>query len=158
MKRNHCELEDEILRLTQAAGISDAARRHLMECEVCRNTVAADAFVREFAAQPIEERRLPDATLIWLKAQLLQSDGAIFQLRQSLSIVHTIAFGLVALAWALLLSWKWTALSAFFTHAADMGAIVSALHAQLFSIPFVLTIIVLSCATVGLAFHSAMAE
>jgi hypothetical protein len=158
MKRNRCELEDEILRALNSAGISESVRQHLVECELCRHTVAADVWMKEMARQKLEEAPLPDPTLIWLKSQLLQNEGTLFHLGQSTSFLHTVGFGLVAFAWAILLSWKWTAIDSFVRHFDSAGTLLAAMNAQLFSLPFVFTLVVLSCATVGLAFHSAMAE
>jgi hypothetical protein len=158
MKQTRCELEPEILRATNAAGISDTVRQHLAECELCRHTVAADVWMKEMAAQPVTEKPLPDPTLIWLKSQLLQSEGALFHLGQSTSFLHSVGFGLIAFAWAILLSWKWAAIDTFLRNFDAPGAVMSMMNAQLFPVPLVFTIVILSCATVGLAFHSAMAE
>ena len=158
MKTLRCELEGEILHALSTSGISDVVRGHLSTCELCRNTVEVDGWMKAFAAERIDQAPLPDSSMIWLKAQLMQQDGAFAQLRKSMQTLHTIAFAVVALAWAVVLSWKWTAVRGVMAQLHGGGSVLALLQPQVVSTQLLLMICTLMCATVAVAFHSAMAE
>lgn len=157
IRSNSCELEAQILALLAGAGLSDVARQHLASCETCTSLVLSDEYMKTLSAQPLEQTSLPDASMLWLKSQLLAQDGGLAQLAGSAAALHSIGFALVAMAWAALLSWKWEALGAFLATMRGSGALQAAMGAQL-SIPLIMTLVLLGCATVAIAFHSAFAE
>lgn len=158
MKSNRCALEDEILRAVASSGISETARQHMEECELCRYTVQAESWMHALSDSELLPTSLPDPTMIWLRSQLVEQDGALFHLRQSLTLLHTAGFGLVALAWTMLISWKWEALRLFINELHTAGAVVAALNAQLLSLPLIVTLTLLTCATVAVTLHPALAE
>lgn len=139
-------------------GVSASARQHLLECEVCRDAVLVDEWMTALASAPLEERVLPDPTIIILKAQLMQQKSAFVSLAAAMSWGQTIGFGVLALCWALLLSWKWAAVEALVAAFGSRGMAWSAATAFAAQMPFVLTVVLLACATVAMAFQSVLLE
>jgi hypothetical protein len=158
MNVNRCELEEKIVAALASAGISDSVRQHIAECETCREVVSVDAFMKEFARTPIEEPALPDGSVIWLKAQLMQQDRTLVSIVQSSSLWQTVGFIVVALAWAITITWKWSAVELLFKTFEGSVSFASVANSPLLSLPFITTIAVLACATVGMAVQSVLME
>ena len=158
MKTTGCELQDRIVAALSSAGISDNVRQHLTQCESCRDAVTADQFMKALAAEKIAEPVLPDPALIWLTTQLFQQSRTLYGIAQSTTLWHTAGFGVVALAWTLALTWKWEALEAIFSKGQPGSILLSLMNSSALSMPFVLTLVVLTCATIALAFHSVAFE
>jgi hypothetical protein len=158
MKTTGCELESQIVQALATNGISDSARQHLLGCEGCRNAVAADAWMKEYARQPVEMLRLPDPSLIWLKAQLMSQGKELERATSSFSVVQSLGFAVLAIAWAVLLSWKWKDLSSLLDSLQPGEFIFAIYHSPVLTLPFLTTAVLLLCATVAFAAHSVLAE
>lgn len=158
MKRKDCELEPRILAALEASGISDNVRQHVTECEVCRDAVVVNDWMARLASFPVEEAALPNPTVILLKAQLLQQSSTLGALAQAMSWGQAIAFGVLAACWGVLLTWKWSAIEAFANAVQTSGMLLTALSGAASQMPLLLTIVVLSCATVAMAFQSVLFE
>lgn len=158
MTRNECGLESAIVGAVASEGISENARQHLIGCETCRDAVAADAWMKEFASLPQPEPALPDPALIWLKAEFMRERVTLSQLTQSISWWQTFGFAAIASGWALLLTWKWSTIESIVA-AIDSGVMLwSLLNDSIVSTPFLLTLVMLTCATIAMAFQSVLIE
>lgn len=157
MKPVRCELESQIVAAIHVEGISDSARQHLVDCEICRDAVAADAWLKSYAARPVDTRALPDSSMIWLKSQLMSQGRDLEKMAGSMGVLHSIGFGVLALAWSLVLTWKWSALQALMASLRPGEMMLSVFSSQ-FSISFITVFVVLLCATLGLAAHSVLIE
>ena len=124
-----------------------------MEAEV-------DAWMQQFAK--IEHRRtLPDATTLWIKARLMQSTAAMERASRPITRVQIAAYILVAGSWAALLTWKWSALSAWFNSFRPAQIVLAGAGATAgtsLSLAFFMMLIALGSVTVMLAFHTILAE
>jgi hypothetical protein len=154
---NGCDLEPRIILALETNGISDNVRQHISDCETCRDTVIAGDWMKKFAATPLEEGVLPKPAIIWLQSQLMQQRSALGTLAQAMSWGQTIAFGALAFAWAVLLSWKWSALETL-AGAVRSGEVVWSVLQGAVHTPVVLTVVMLTCATIALAFQSVLLE
>lgn len=157
MTNRDCDLEPRIILALETSGISDTVKQHIAECERCRDTVIAGGWMRQFAATPLEQGVLPNPAIIWLKSQLLQQQSALGVMAQAMSWGQTIAFGALAFAWAVLLSWKWSALETL-AGAMRSGEVVWSVLQGAVQTPLVLTVVMLTCATLALAFQSVLLE
>jgi hypothetical protein len=125
-----------------------------MEAEV-------DAWMQQFAKIDDRRRPLPDAGTLWVKAKLLQSTAAMERASQPITRVQIAAYVVVAGTWAALLTWKWSALSAWFNSFRPARILLAgtgtAAGASL-SLTFFMMLIALASVTVMLAFHTILAE
>jgi hypothetical protein len=118
-------------------------------CDECAAAAAADAWMRDFAA------------IVWLKAQLLQQTRTVDRAARPMTIVQTVAYGIVAFGWAVLLTWKWSAIEAWahtLTPSHFVLAATGTTAAQSLTVTFFLVVAALSSATVMLALHTILAE
>lgn len=157
MKPVRCELESQIIAAIHVEGISESARQHLVDCEICRDAVAVDAWLKSYAAHPVETRALPDPSMIWLKSQLMSQGRELEKMAGSVGTLHSIGFGILALAWSLILTWKWSALQALM-ESLRPGEMMLSVFSSHFSVSFLTVLVVLICATLGLAAHSVLIE
>lgn len=152
-----CDLSSQIVKALQSDGIGESARQHLADCETCRNAVAADAFMKSVAAEPVEMRKLPDASLVWLKSQLLEQGRDIERMATSATLTQTGGFAVLAIAWAAVLTWNWDSLQALMRNAGG-GNLVGLLSASHSFVPLLTTLVLLATATLALAAHSVLLE
>ncbi|HVT03161.1 MAG TPA: hypothetical protein VHL58_07250 [Thermoanaerobaculia bacterium] len=105
--KEQCSRQTEIVKALRSASPETSELDHLSDCEGCRDAVAADDFMRQLDVEPLVTHRLPDASLLWLKAQLLQNQESGARLTRRLLVVQYLPLGIVAVLWSVLLSWKW---------------------------------------------------
>jgi len=119
------------------------------------------AWMQQFAGIDDQERRLPDASSIWVKAKLLQSAAAAERAVLPITRTQIVAYVVIAACWAALLNWKWVALSAWFRGLTPTHMILHAAGAETaatVSATFFAALIALASVTVMLAFHTILAE
>lgn len=144
-----CRFERDVL----AGRWTDALRAHVATCDDCTMTMQVAPWMSDFARMPDREHMLPDPAVLFLKAQLMRGTVDAARLSRPLTVVQMLAYGLVAAAWAALLTWKWE-------------SIVNWLHPGLntfagtgsVSLTFFAMVLVLGTATVMLAVHTILAE
>jgi len=123
--------------------------------------IQADAWMKQFAAIDDREHILPDPSVIWLKARVIQSAREAERASRPITTMQIAAYAAVAACWAALLSWKWSVLQSWLeslkpTNILVSGAAVS--PASLISAPFFVTLLVLGSVTVALAMHTIFVE
>jgi len=83
---------------------------HVAECEVCADVVSVALAMREDQArQPVESAALPDATLVWWRAQLRAHEEAGRKAARPIAMVQGVGIGIAGVA-ALSLGrtfWPW---------------------------------------------------
>lgn len=118
-------------------------------------------WMQRFAAIPDRERKLPDPNTMWVKAKLMQSQALADRASQPITRVQIAAYLIVAGGWAALVTWKWSALSAWINSFTPSHIILGATGAETaasLSLTFFAALIVLASVTVMLAFHTILAE
>ena len=119
------------------------------------------AWMQQFAAIDDRDHVLPDPSVIWLKARVLQSAKAVERASRPITIAQITAYAVIAACWTALLTWKWAALQAWLNAFRPTHVMLGAAGAQQaasLSMSFLMTLIVLGSATVMLAMHSIFAE
>ena len=79
---------------------TDSLRRHLTECDDCVATAAVAPWMSRFARISDREHILPDPSVVWLKAKLLQGTVDVGRVSRPLNIVQMLAYLVVAGGWA----------------------------------------------------------
>lgn len=132
---------------------------HLRECAVCGDAAKIAIAMREVVAAPIVERKLPDPALIWLKSQILERRIARERVERPANVANIIAYGVLAVCWAALFSWKWPQISIWLTDF-DAGRLIALAltSTEGISIPTVTAVVVLVALTGGLAARTVLAE
>ena len=109
-----CAHEREVLDLVLTERWPDycdaGTLAHVAECDVCADVVAVAMAMREDQAlQPIESAPVPDATLVWWRAQLRAHEEAGRKAARPIAMVQGVGIGIAGVA-ALSLGrtfWPW---------------------------------------------------
>lgn len=135
--------------------------KHVATCDECSVATNADAWMRSFAAIDDREHMLPNPSLVYLKAQLLQQTRTVDRATRPMSYVQTGAYVAIAACWALLLMVKWNAIVALAQTLTPSRFVMAATNdpsiAQL-SMTSMLVFMLLASATAMLALHTILAE
>jgi hypothetical protein len=115
-----------------------------------------DLWMKQFAAIDDRERLLPDPSVIWLKARVLQSAKAVERASRPITMMQIASYGIVGACWAALLTWKWIALQSWLDSMRPSQIVLA--QGSPLSVSFVLTFLVLGAVTVMVAMQSIFAE
>lgn len=153
-----CRFEADVLRAAEEDRWSDALREHLGTCEDCMAAASVAPWLDRFRRMSDRQHILPDPSIVWLKAKLLQGTIDIARISRPMTALQLIAYGIVAAGWAALLTTKWTAIQAWLRGFTPTDLVVSAARAETLSMSFLAIVFVLASTTVMLALHTILAE
>src|ERR1700741_1127233 len=154
-----CRYERDVLRAAAEDRWTDTLRRHLTECDECVATAAAAPWMSRFARISDREHILPDPSVVWLKAKLLQGTVDAGRVSRPLDMAQVFAYIVVAGGWAGLLTWRWEAVEAWLRSFTPSGLVTTAASsAGSLSMSFFAMVFVLASMTVMLALHTILAE
>jgi hypothetical protein len=154
-----CRFESEVLRAAEHDRWSDALREHLTECDDCVAAVSVAPWMDRFAKISDREHILPDPSVVWLKAKLLQGSVEASRVSRPLDIAQMLAYFVVAGGWAALVTWRWDALMTWGNNLTPSGIVATAAsRAPSLSLSFFAAVIMLASITVMLALHTILAE
>lgn len=153
-----CRYEPEVLRAAAEDRWTDSLRRHLTECDECVATASVAPWMARFAGISDREHILPDPSVVWLKAKLLQGTADVGRVSRPLDVVQMVAYLVVAGGWAGLLSWHWPTVEKWMHGFTPAGLVTTAVRAESLSLSFLTMVLVLGSMTVMLALHTILAE
>lgn len=154
-----CRHETHVQRAAAENNWTESLRAHVATCEDCAAAAAVAPFMYRFARTNERQSRLPDASVVWLKAQLLRGTIMAERVSRPLNILQIVAYVLVAGGWAALVTWKWAELQSWmlsFTPKSVVGGLAGT--QTVVSAPLMLAVVVLTSMTVMLALHTILAE
>jgi hypothetical protein len=154
-----CRYEPDVLRAAEEDRWTDSLRRHLTECDECIATASVAPWMSRFARISDRDHILPDPSVVWLKAKLLQGTVDVGRASRPLDIVQMLAYFVVAGGWAGLLTWRWNAVEAWIRSFTPAGLLTTAAtRTGSLSMSFFAMVFVLASMTVMLALHTILAE
>lgn len=153
-----CRLESAVITAAQEDRWTDALRAHLGECDDCVAAVSVAPWMTQFARIGDREHLLPDPSVIWLKAKLLQGTAEANRVSRPMDIVQLIAYAVVAGGWAAVLLGRWNAIEAWLRSFTPVGMAESVARSETLSMSFFAIVFVLASITVTLALHTILAE
>jgi hypothetical protein len=153
-----CRFEPQMLRAAQEDRWTESLRQHLGECDDCVAAISVAPWMTQFSRTHVREHILPDPSVIWLKAKLLQNTEDVNRVTRPMDAVQLIAYVVVAGGWAGALLWKWKAVEAWLRTLTPTGMVESAARAESLSMSFFALVLVLASMTVMLALHTILAE
>ncbi|HET6961438.1 MAG TPA: hypothetical protein VFJ27_03035, partial [Terriglobia bacterium] len=110
MKPTSCSYEQAIVSAVQTETWTDALRTHFGDCISCQETVQIAGLMHSLAAVEDSSHSLPDARVIWLKANLAQKQASTAEALRPVETFQWVAWGVAALAAFFGLFAKWTQL------------------------------------------------
>ena len=154
-----CRYEAEVLRAAEEDRWTETLRAHLATCDDCVATASVAPWMDRFARISDREHILPDPSVVWLKAKLLQTSADAGRVSRPIDAVQLIAYAVVAAGWAGLLMWRWDAIERWMRGFVTPAAFIdSAVRAEQVSLSFFGMVFVLGSMTVMLALHTILAE
>ena len=156
-----CPFEPNVIEAAASGSWSESLRAHVASCADCAAAAEVAPWMVSFAKQDDREHILPDPTVLWLKAKLLQSSAAVERAALPITRVQIAAYLIIAAGWAALLTWKWSAVQAWVNSLAPSHVLLASAGAEAtasLSVSFFALIVVLSSATVFVAMHTILAE
>ena len=153
-----CRWEADVLRAANEDRWPDNLRRHLAECDDCTATAAVAPWMSRFAGIRDHAHVLPDPSIVWLKAKLLQGSRDAARVSRPMNAVQLLAYLVVAGGWAAVMTWKWDAVQAWISSLTPAAVVTANSGASSLSMSFFAMIFVLATMTVMLALHTIMAE
>ncbi len=153
-----CRHEPQVRRAVIEERWTDALRAHVKACPDCAAAAATAPFMNRFARLDERQHKLPDPSVVWLKAQLLRGTIIAERAARPLNVLQIIAYAVVAGGWAAVLTWKWNDLQRWLLGFTPMQIVSGVTHATPLSITFLLTVVILATMTVMLALHTILAE
>ncbi len=153
-----CRFESAVVTAAQEDRWTDALREHLAECDDCVAAVSIAPWMTQFARIGDREHMLPDPSVLWLKAKLLEGTIEANRAARPMDVVQMIAYAVVAGGWAAVLLGRWTSIEAWMRSFTPTGMVESAARAESLSMSFFAIVFVLASMTVMLALHTILAE
>lgn len=154
-----CRYERDVRRAAEEDRWTDSLRRHLTECDECIATASVAPWMSRFARISDRDHILPDPSVVWLKAKLLQGTADVGRASRPLDIVQMLAYFVVAGGWAGLLTWRWNAVEAWISSFTPTGLLTTAAtRTGSLSMSFFAMVFILASMTVMLALHTILAE
>ena len=153
-----CRFEPQVRRAATDNQWTDALREHVASCADCAAAAAAAPFMTRFARIDERQSKLPDPSVVWLKAQLLSGNAMADRAARPLNVLQIIAYVAVAGGWAAVLTWKWADLQRWLLGFTPSQIAQSMSQNATMSLTFLMTVVVLATMTVMLALHTILAE
>ena len=108
MNNTPCPRDESVLAAAQSENWTDELRTHLTHCASCQQVVQIAGWMQSLAVVEHDLPDLPDAKLIWLKAQLAQRRASATEALKPVDIFQKVAWGVSTLMALLGVLAKWT--------------------------------------------------
>jgi len=154
-----CRFEAQIVEAAERDQWTTLLREHLTECDDCIAAASVAPWMRRFAHTGDREHRLPDPSIVYLKAKLVQGGRDVRRVSRPMDVVQMLSYLIVAGGWASLLTWKWKAVELWIRSFTPSGILLQqSARTDSLSMSFFAMVLVLASITVMLALHTIMAE
>ncbi|MGP0018107.1 MAG: hypothetical protein ACLPHP_06030 [Candidatus Sulfotelmatobacter sp.] len=98
MKKDYCEKEQDLVAALHGGTLNAELLGHAASCPVCSEVLWVTEILREESASLDRELQLPDATVIWRKAQARAREKALAKATLPIRVVRTSAYAIAILA------------------------------------------------------------
>lgn len=109
-KPSACEREVRVIQAARTGFWEAELEQHAANCPACAEAAFAARALKEVRAADQAAARIPDAGLMWWKAQLLAKREAGEHATQPIHLVERFAYALAAVCFAGVCVWQWSAL------------------------------------------------
>lgn len=111
MNPPHCDRESEVVKAARTGFWPDNLRSHTESCEACSEALLVSHYLNEEAASALDEAEalspLPEAGLVWWKAQLQVRRETARRATRPVAIVEALSSAIGLVAAVALLVWAW---------------------------------------------------
>jgi len=125
MKVPQCEREQAVTEMLQSGrwpeACDPALRSHVEKCGVCSEVVLVAKFLREEHASLFADMKLPDAGLVWWRAQLRARREAAELSTCPIALAEKLALACGLASLLAFMVWKWTDFHTWLNRLVDFG-------------------------------------
>jgi hypothetical protein len=125
MKVPQCEKEQAVTEMLQSGrwpeACDSALRNHVENCAVCSEVVLVAQFLREEHASLFADMKLPDAGLVWWKAQLRARREAAELATRPIALAERFAVACAMAALLAFIVWKWAGFHTWLNRLVNFG-------------------------------------
>ena len=114
MKPFECEKESLVIEAVRSGSWDADLREHADQCDSCSDALVVARVLNEMRGVDLAEARIPDAGLMWWKAQLVAKRTAAERATQPISFVERFAYVCGVLCFIGVCVWQWGAIRAWF--------------------------------------------
>jgi hypothetical protein len=125
MKVPQCEKEQAVAEMLQCGhwpeACDPALRIHVEHCAVCSEVVLVAQFLREEHASLLADKKLPDAGLVWWKAQLRVRREAADLATRPIALAERFALACALASLLAFMVWKWAGFHTWLNRLVNFG-------------------------------------
>lgn len=114
MKNDHCAFEEKIAAANRHGQWNDELLAHVADCRICEEVGLVTGYLSESAAASHARTAVPDAALIWSRAQIAARQEAIEKAMRPILWARRFAFGTGAAVILAAITSAWPRISGFF--------------------------------------------
>ena len=114
MKPFECEKESLVIEAVRSGSWDADLREHAAHCDSCSDAALAASVLNEMRAVDDAEARIPDAGLMWWKAQLVAKRTAAERATQPISFIERFTYVCGIFCFIGVCVWQWAAIRAWF--------------------------------------------
>jgi hypothetical protein len=115
MSHINCPQEAAVTRAIRAGILDESLATHAATCPVCRDVVTVSHSMHALARGPENNRALPDASLVWWKAQLSEQQTRVERAQTILEWLQIAFAAIGSLGLAAWVAWNWAAMQEWLT-------------------------------------------
>lgn len=120
MSEAGCPQESAVARAACSGGWNPSLEMHIRECAACREVRDAARWMQALAATPPSaQSELPDARILWLRAQIAARDAAAERAQKIAQWVEIASMIAVCIAAGVWVAWNWAAIGGALSDALD---------------------------------------
>jgi hypothetical protein len=132
MKPCECEKELVVIEAARSAEWDAELQKHVAACQICADAMLAAQALNAMHAEDVAAARIPDAGLMWWKAQLLSKRAAAERATRPISFVEHLAYACGVFIFVVVCALQWGTIRGWFdsirSGSAVRGAPATALH------------------------------
>jgi len=114
MKPHDCERELLVIQAARSGVWDSALRAHVADCESCADAALAAQALNAMRVADELEPRIPDAGLMWWKAQLLSKRAAAERATRPIRFVEHLAYACGGFVFVMICIWRWAMIRGWF--------------------------------------------
>ncbi|HUJ29957.1 MAG TPA: hypothetical protein VLY23_01655 [Candidatus Acidoferrum sp.] len=114
MKPCKCERESLVIEAVRTGAWDADLRNHVAKCPACSDVALAALSLNEMRAVDEAESHVPDAGLMWWKAQLLAKRAAAERATEPITFVERFAYACGLFCFVGVCVWQWQAIRGWF--------------------------------------------
>lgn len=122
LRPNACEKEARVVRCARTGFWDADLEHHVANCPACAEAASVARMLNEMRSADEASARVPDAALMWWKAQYLAARDAGERATRPISFVERFAYALACVCAVAACVWRWHAIRGWLAAAGTTGA------------------------------------